>query len=322
MLNGAGSVQSTHRHSDQYDNASLGLEQVWHFSPAWIQDLKGEDGVTPSGYSQIEKFNQNLGNYYNSQAKQFIATTTVRDAQVGYWFELAEHPEIDQHDGTDKEFLIMGKHFYNQNNLPKDITHQINQLLAQSNWQVKEDEERQANQLILQRRNIPTVPEYNPLQHRPEAHPQRAKVVGPAGKEIHVDEWGRIKVRFLFTRNDDHSHDGGAGTNNNDTDLAWVDVLTPWAGEGYGARFLPRIGEIVVIDFFDGNIIVPLLLAESMKHNAVQLSLILRGSFLIPKSSVGFAPKKFKAKALTNCVLMTAQDRSVYNCKAAMQPVN
>lgn len=33
-----------------------------------------------------------------------------------------------------------------------------------------------------------------------------------------------------------------------------MDVLTPWAGEGYGARFLPRIGEVVVIDFFDGNI--------------------------------------------------------------------
>ncbi|MBO3656908.1 DUF2345 domain-containing protein, partial [Acinetobacter haemolyticus] len=115
-------------------------------------------------------------------------------------------------------------------------------------------EERQANQLTLQRHNIKTVPEYHPLQHRPTAHPQRARVVGPEGEEIHVDEWGRIKVRFLFTRNDDHSHDGGAGSNNNDTDSAWVDVLTPWAGEGYGARFLPRIGEIVVIDFFDGNI--------------------------------------------------------------------
>ncbi|MCU4380049.1 type VI secretion system Vgr family protein, partial [Acinetobacter haemolyticus] len=115
-------------------------------------------------------------------------------------------------------------------------------------------EERQANQLTLQRRNIKTVPECHPLQHRPAAHPQRARVVGPEGEEIHVDEWGRIKVRFLFTRNDDHSHDGGAGSNNNDTDSAWVDVLTPWAGEGYGARFLPRIGEIVVIDFFDGNI--------------------------------------------------------------------
>ncbi|MDF2419286.1 type VI secretion system tip protein VgrG, partial [Acinetobacter beijerinckii] len=100
------------------------------------------------------------------------------------------------------------------------------------------------------------------LQHRPVASPQRAKVVGPSGEEIHVDEWGRIKVRFLFTRNEDHSHDGGAGTNNNDTDSAWVGVLTPWAGEGYGARFLPRIDEIVVIDFFDGNIDRPFVVGR------------------------------------------------------------
>lgn len=81
---GAGSVQSKHSHSDNQDNASLGLEQAWHFSPAWIKDLNGEDGVTKSGNNQIEKFNENLGNYYDSQAKQFTATSTVRDAQVGY----------------------------------------------------------------------------------------------------------------------------------------------------------------------------------------------------------------------------------------------
>ncbi|EXB48968.1 type VI secretion system Vgr family protein [Acinetobacter sp. 1000160] len=262
---GAGSVQSTHKHSEQHDNASLGLEQAWHFSPAWMQDLNGEDGATQSGNAQIEKLNQNLGQYYDLQSKQFVAKTTVRDTHVGYWFELAEHPEIDQHDGSDKEFLITGKHFYNQNNLPKDLHQQIHQLLAQSNWQPSQQsntEERQANQLILQRRNIKTVPEFNPLQHRPAASPQRAKVVGPSGEEIHVDEWGRIKVRFLFTRSEDHSHDGGAGANDNDTDSAWVDVLTPWAGEGYGARFLPRINEIVVIDFFDGNIDRPFVVGR------------------------------------------------------------
>ncbi|QER39852.1 type VI secretion system tip protein VgrG [Acinetobacter suaedae] len=256
---GAGSVQSKHQHSQQYDNASLGLEDAWHFTPAWMQDLNGEDGATASGNAQIEKLNQHLSHYHDAQAKQFIASTTVRDTQVGYWFKLNEHPEIDQHSGADQEFLITAKSYYNQNNLPKDLNQQIQSLIDQSQWQqdhkhTNKSEERQANQLTLQRRNIKTVPEYHPLQHRPTAHPQRARVVGPEGEEIHVDEWGRIKVRFLFTRNDDHSHDGGAGSNNNDTDSAWVDVLTPWAGEGYGARFLPRIGEIVVIDFFDGNI--------------------------------------------------------------------
>ncbi|ENV72846.1 hypothetical protein F946_02326 [Acinetobacter johnsonii ANC 3681] len=262
---GAGSVQSQHQHSTQQDNASLSLEQAWHISPAWMQDLNGEDQATAASNSQIEKLNQTLSHVYNQQAKQFTAQSTVRDAQVGYWFELHEHPELDQHSDADKEFLITTKTFYNQNNLPKDLSEQIQHLLKQSQWSLKTSavpSERQANHLSLQRRHITTVPAYNPIEHRPATHPQRAKVVGPSGEEIHVDEWGRIKVRFLFTRNDDHSHDGGAGANDNDTDSAWVDVLTPWAGEGYGARFLPRIGEIVVIDFFDGNLDRPFVVGR------------------------------------------------------------
>ena len=265
---GAGQVQSTQKHSENIDNDGLFLEQAWHFSPAWMQDLNGADQATASGNRQVERINQNLSNYYNAQSKQFIAQTTVRDAQVGYWFELNEHPEIDSHEGADKEFLIVSKTFYNQNNLPKDLDLLFKQLLNQSLLKVEQDKilnndaERQGNTLVLQRRNIAMPPEYNPLQHRPAAHPQRARVVGPTGEAIHVDEWGRIKVRFLFARAENHSHDGGAGTNDNDTDSAWVDVLTPWAGEGYGARFLPRVGEIVVIDFFDGNIDRPFVLGR------------------------------------------------------------
>ncbi|WP_343621581.1 type VI secretion system Vgr family protein [Acinetobacter proteolyticus] len=259
---GAGSVQSKHQHIEGDDAASLGLEDAWHFSPAWMQDIKGEDGATPSGHTQIERFNQQIGQYHDLQAKQFVANSTVRDAHVGYWFELKGHPEIDQHQGDDKQFLIIAKQFYSQNNLPKDLSQQIHDLINQSQWHIKDHPERQANQLILQRRNIKIVPEYNPLTHRPTADPMRARVVGPEGEEIHVDEWGRIKVRFLFTRTEDHSHDGGAGTNDDDTDSAWVDVLTPWAGEGFGARFLPRVGEIVVIDFFDGNLDRPFVLGR------------------------------------------------------------
>ncbi|PPC04491.1 type VI secretion system protein [Acinetobacter pittii] len=271
---GMGSVQSKHSHSANQDNASLSLEHAWHVSPAWMQDLKGEDQATASGHQQLEKLNNNLSDYYASQSKYFRAQTTVRDTQVGYWFELNEHPEIDTHSGSDKEFLIIGKSFYLQNNLPKDLQQQINQLFSQSQWQNNQSGpndqiERQGNELILSRRNIKTVPEYNPLEHRPAAHPQRARVVGLEGESIHVDQWGRIKVRFLFTRTDDHSHEGGTGSNDNDTDSAWVDVLTPWAGEGYGARFLPRVGEIVVIDFFDGNIDRPFVVGrihEAERH--------------------------------------------------------
>lgn len=252
----SGSVVSSHQHSTQRDNESLSLEQAWNISPAWISDLKGEDQATASSNSQLEKLNMHLNQYQALQAKYFTAHSSVRDTQVGYWFQLIDYPELEKnHSQQDKEFLILNKHFYNQNNLPKDIQDQVEKLLTLSHWQNSKDseQERQANEFVVVRRNINVVPEYDPLKHRPVAHVQRAKVVSD-GEEIHVDEWGRIKVRFLFTRTDDHAHDGGAGVNNSDTDSAWVDVLTPWAGEGYGARFLPRKDEIVVIDFFDGNI--------------------------------------------------------------------
>ncbi|HBU87634.1 type VI secretion system tip protein VgrG [Acinetobacter oleivorans] len=252
----SGSVVSSHQHSAQRENESLSLEQAWNISPAWISDLKGEDQATASSNSQLEKLNMHLNQYQALQAKYFTAHSSVRDTQVGYWFQLIDYPELEKnHSQQDREFLILNKYFYNQNNLPKDIQDQVEKLLTLSHWQNSKDseQERQANEFVVVRRNINVVPEYDPLKHRPVAHVQRAKVVSD-GEEIHVDEWGRIKVRFLFTRTDDHAHDGGAGANNSDTDSAWVDVLTPWAGEGYGARFLPRKDEIVVIDFFDGNI--------------------------------------------------------------------
>lgn len=267
---------SAHAQSEQQHNETLSLEQAWTMSSAWTTDLKGTDQATTSNTQQLDQLNRQLNQYQELQAKYFTASSSVRDAQVGYWFELENHPEIDQHQTTDREFLILGKAFYNQNNLPKDILVQLEKLLAASRW-LSLGDERQANDLYVVRRQISVVPEYDPLLHRPPAFPQRAKVVGPEGESIYVDAWGRIKVRFTFTRSDDHSHDGGAGSNDNDSDSAWVDVLTPWAGEGYGARFHPRIGEIVVIDFFEGDVDRPFVVGRIHEAERSQTMFDLKG---------------------------------------------
>lgn len=80
------------------------------------------------------------------------------------------------------------------------------------------------------------------------------KVVGFEGEEIYVDVWGWIKVCFMFMCSDDYVYDGGVGVNDNDMDLVWVDVLILWVGEGYGVCFYLCVGEIVVIDFFEGDV--------------------------------------------------------------------
>ena len=73
--------------------------------------------------------------------------------------------------------------------------------------------------------------------------PQTARVVGPDGEEIHTDEHGRIRVEFHWNR-----HDG-----QNDDMACWMRVSQSWAGPGWGALFLPRIGHEVVVQFLEGD---------------------------------------------------------------------
>ncbi|MEX6500728.1 type VI secretion system tip protein TssI/VgrG [Pseudomonas zhanjiangensis] len=90
----------------------------------------------------------------------------------------------------------------------------------------------------------------------PLAHPkprvlgsQSAVVTGPAGEEIHCDEYGRIKVQFHWDRH------GQA----DDTTSCWLRVASGWAGDGYGAIAIPRIGMEVLITFLEGDPDQPLV---------------------------------------------------------------
>ena len=73
--------------------------------------------------------------------------------------------------------------------------------------------------------------------------PQSAIVVGPAGEEIHADDFGRVKVHFHWDRYD----------KSDEKSTCWVRVSQPWAGKGWGGYFIPRIGQEVIVDFLNGD---------------------------------------------------------------------
>ena len=72
---------------------------------------------------------------------------------------------------------------------------------------------------------------------------QTAIVVGPAGEEIYTDKHGRIKVQFHWDR------EGKA----NESSSCWMRVGQIWAGSGWGALYIPRIGHEVIVDFLEGD---------------------------------------------------------------------
>jgi type VI secretion system secreted protein VgrG len=73
--------------------------------------------------------------------------------------------------------------------------------------------------------------------------PQTAMVVGKSGEEIWTDASGRIKVQFHWDR---------LGVSD-ETSSCWVRVAQTWAGKGWGALFIPRVGMEVVVSFLEGN---------------------------------------------------------------------
>ena len=72
---------------------------------------------------------------------------------------------------------------------------------------------------------------------------QTATVVGPPEEDVYTDEHGRVKVKFHWDRSESFD----------ETSSCWVRVSQVWAGNGWGAMFLPRIGHEVLVDFIEGD---------------------------------------------------------------------
>ncbi len=92
---------------------------------------------------------------------------------------------------------------------------------------------------------IPYATAYRPARQKTEIRqvpgPQTAKVVGPSGQEVFSDQYGRVKIQFPW--------DTGPVSDNS----VFVRCQQVWAGNNFGAMFLPRIGMEVVVQFLDGN---------------------------------------------------------------------
>ena len=93
---------------------------------------------------------------------------------------------------------------------------------------------------------IPASVTYRPPRVTPKPFvqgPQPALVVGKAGEEIWVDKYGRVIVQFYWDR---------LGKQNENSSC-WIRASQPWAGGNWGAMWIPRIGQEVLVSFLEGD---------------------------------------------------------------------
>ncbi|APG05591.1 type IV secretion protein Rhs [Luteibacter rhizovicinus DSM 16549] len=81
---------------------------------------------------------------------------------------------------------------------------------------------------------------------------QTAVVYGQTDEDIEVDSAGRVQVTFFWNPSSKPKSDQSCP----------VRVASSWSGKRWGAQFIPRVGQEVIVGFHDGNPDRPLILGS------------------------------------------------------------
>jgi type VI secretion system secreted protein VgrG len=199
-----------------------------------IYDYPGEYDVKEEGVrislTRLEEL--------HSQYELAHASTTARGLCCGNTFKMTRYPRADQN----REYLVTA------------ATHDLE-------YSEYESMEGGGTNYSCSFTALVATESFRPARTTPKPivqGPQTAFVVGPAGDEIHTDEYGRIKVQFHWDRVGEEDENSSC----------WVRVAQPWAGKNWGAIFTPRIGQEVVVSFLEGDPDHPLVTGSV--YNAIQ----------------------------------------------------
>jgi|SRR5215469_580757 len=167
-------------------------------------------------------------------------SSLVRAFTSGYKFDLEDHYRDDMNDS----YLLT------------EVQHVAS---AGGTYTLGEDSaEHYSNHFTCIPANIP----FRPPRITPKPFvqgPQTALVVGKSGEEVWVDKYGRIKVQFYWDR---------VGKKNENSSC-WIRVSQPWAGQNWGAMWIPRIGQEVIVSFLEGDPDRPIITGRV--YNAEQM---------------------------------------------------
>ena len=180
-----------------------------------------------------------------ARGKQFEAGGNNRQVMPGRWFALDGHFSATDDAGKD-EFLIVSVRHSASNNY----------LQAGAHPGDEDGLPHYSNRFSCSRKSVPWRPGrgFNSVDSKIHG-PQTAIVTGPAGEEIHTDEYGRVRVRFHWDRSAD------------ELGSAWVRVSSGWAGANFGAMALPRIGQEVLVQWLDSNPDRPIITGRVYNHD-------------------------------------------------------
>ncbi|MDF9832757.1 type VI secretion system secreted protein VgrG [Ereboglobus sp. PH5-5] len=155
----------------------------------------------------------------------YTGTTTAVTLSTGTTFSLENHPNT----AFNQKYLVIENEIFAENppytdgEPPAEATFQsrITAIIADQQYRAP------------QRTPIPDL-----------RGPHSAIVTGAEDDEIHTDEYGCVKVRFHWDRDDEKKGEDST---------VYLRTAQMWTGKNFGTLFIPRVGQEVIVEFLDGH---------------------------------------------------------------------
>lgn len=186
-----------------------------------IYDYPGKYTETSDGDEYAKKRIEEL----QAQYEVITAGSDSRGICTGCTFKLVKHTRDDQNREyliTSTNYKIEAPEFYSEGQGE-------NEIFCSCEFTAIDKKQPYRSPRITPKPSIPG--------------PQTAMVAGTKGEEIYTDEFGRVKVQFPWDRY----------SKADENSSCWIRVAQVWAGKKWGAMYIPRIGQEVIVEFLEGD---------------------------------------------------------------------
>lgn len=211
-------------------------DDLEHFEfPAADEDTPNEPAAAPARL-QLER--------YRVEQALSHGMSTARCHEPGRRFRLVDRARLRD----DQELVVVAAETYAVQLVPEGTA------LELEPFGFSPQAVRRGAYLECRFQTIPAAIPYRPPRATPKPRidgVQPARVTaeelpqapGAPGTELNSDPFGRVRVRFPW---DQRPEDGTPSSK-------WVRVCQPWAGPGFGAMYVPRVGHEVLVAFERGD---------------------------------------------------------------------
>lgn len=190
--------------------------------------------------------------------KVFEGAGAVRRLAAGHSFHLTQH---DRYPEGANAFAVLWVRHEARNNFQTGIAGAIHAGVENGTYR---------NSFGCVRDVVAIVPLLTAAPHRCTAMgPQSAIVVGLADSVSTTSRDHQVKIQFAWQRGRDanigglpHNTDDKGSAPGDQTSGTWVRVAEALAGPNWGTQFTPRIGTEVLVDFIEGDVDRPVIVAQ------------------------------------------------------------